>query len=182
MHDTLILNTDGQPLSLLPISAKSWQRAIHELCNNHVQVLHTYDDWVVRSPSTEFHVPSVVILNRYKRSKTTVRFSPRMIKLRDNYTCQYCGERFAETLLTMDHVLPHSHGGTKSWENIVTACQPCNGKRGNNTRIKPNVPGYKPSYWELVAKRKMQPIHIPHEAWLPYLDWQEDLVHVISRK
>ncbi len=56
---------------------------------------------------------------------------------RDNFKCQYCGldglHRFEDWLiLTLDHIHPHARGGTRTMENLVTACQPCNiikGKR-----------------------------------------------------
>ena len=56
---------------------------------------------------------------------------------RDHFKCQYCGldglHHFNNWLiLTIDHVHPHSRGGARSVDNLVTACQPCNlikGKR-----------------------------------------------------
>lgn len=56
---------------------------------------------------------------------------------RDHFKCQYCGldglHRFENWLiLTVDHVHPHSKGGARIMNNLVTACQPCNlikGKR-----------------------------------------------------
>jgi len=56
---------------------------------------------------------------------------------RDHFRCQYCGldghQSFENWLiLTIDHVHPHARGGSRSMDNLVTACQPCNlikGKR-----------------------------------------------------
>ena len=31
----------------------------------------------------------------------------------------------------LDHVVPRSRGGESVWENVVTACAPCNHKKGN---------------------------------------------------
>lgn len=39
---------------------------------------------------------------------------------------RYCGVR---TNLTVDHVVPLSKGGKWAWENLVTACTRCNGKK-----------------------------------------------------
>ena len=44
--------------------------------------------------------------------------------------CRYCGVR---SNLTIDHVRPTSKGGDWSWENLVTACVKCNGKKGDST-------------------------------------------------
>jgi 5-methylcytosine-specific restriction endonuclease McrA len=56
---------------------------------------------------------------------------------RDEFKCFYCGldgkidfENWM--ILTIDHVHPHAKGGSRSMDNLVTACQPCNlikGKR-----------------------------------------------------
>jgi len=43
---------------------------------------------------------------------------------RDDYTCQYCGERGKK--LECDHVHPVSKGGTHTDNNLVTACFSCN--------------------------------------------------------
>jgi hypothetical protein len=43
---------------------------------------------------------------------------------RDNYTCQYCGERGKR--LECDHVVPVSKGGSHDNSNLVTACFKCN--------------------------------------------------------
>ena len=46
------------------------------------------------------------------------------IFFRDNYTCQYCGER--GTKLECDHKHPVARGGSHDDENLVTACRTCN--------------------------------------------------------
>jgi len=35
--------------------------------------------------------------------------------------------------LTLDHVIPRSKGGPDSWENLVTACHKCNGRKGDQS-------------------------------------------------
>lgn len=52
---------------------------------------------------------------------------------RDENICLYCGNRFSALDLTRDHVMPVSRGGTDVWENVVTACRPCNHGKGNWT-------------------------------------------------
>ena len=44
--------------------------------------------------------------------------------------CRYCGTRSG---LTVDHVVPLSKGGKWVWENLVTACSKCNGKKGSKS-------------------------------------------------
>lgn len=50
---------------------------------------------------------------------------------RDNYTCQYCGERGKK--LECDHVYPVSRGGTHDDDNLKTACRSCNRNKRNKT-------------------------------------------------
>lgn len=52
---------------------------------------------------------------------------------RDRYLCAYCGDNFENKSLTIDHVHPKSRGGKNTWVNCVTACKPCNMRKGNKT-------------------------------------------------
>lgn len=49
---------------------------------------------------------------------------------RDHFTCRYCGRSAPVVVLEVDHIHPHSLGGTNDFDNLVTACHDCNnGKR-----------------------------------------------------
>ena len=56
-----------------------------------------------------------------------------LLFLRDRQLCCYCGTRKAAHALTRDHVTPLSHGGRDVWRNVVTACKPCNQRKGART-------------------------------------------------
>jgi len=43
----------------------------------------------------------------------------------------YCGEQFAASALTIDHVQPQMRGGDGSGGNVVTACADCNLRKGH---------------------------------------------------
>lgn len=169
MADTLVLNADGQLISYLPPSTINWKEAITYLWLEKVNVLEWYDDWVVRSSSWETRVPAVIMLKEMQRRKAKPRFSRYNVHLRDMFTCQYCQLQLPQSKLTMDHVLPISKGGKTNWENIVSACNPCNGKKGNNERIRPKILPYQPDYYELVAKRKQLDFEIRHPSWETWL-------------
>ena len=54
------------------------------------------------------------------------------IYLRDGLACAYCGSSVEEGVqLTLDHVKPHSKGGSNEATNLVTACSRCNSSRGD---------------------------------------------------
>lgn len=71
---------------------------------------------------------------------------------RDRHLCMYCGQHFGKPLLTRDHVLPTSRGGRDIWENVVSACLPCNVRKGGRTPQQANMPilaiPYRPSWVE----------------------------------
>ena len=50
---------------------------------------------------------------------------------RDRQVCAYCGHRFPLDDLTREHIVPTSRGGHDTWMNCITACRPCNGRKGN---------------------------------------------------
>jgi len=85
-------------------------------------------------------IPSVVVLHKYiRRFPFRLSCNRRNVFWRDNYQCQYCGNVFRFDLLTMDHVVPKSKGGEKSWENIVTSCASCNSQKRNRTPKEANT-------------------------------------------
>lgn len=169
MSDVLLLNTTGSPVSMLPLSVIPWQEAIRYLVLDKVTVLDWYDGWVVHSANWETKVPSVIMLKEFSNKKSHLRFSKANVFLRDEYKCQYCGTAVTKKTATLDHVLPASLGGKANWENAATACGPCNGTKGNNPKIKPARAPHKPSYWELVEKRKKMPFDYRHPSWAFFL-------------
>lgn len=61
-------------------------------------------------------------------------FADRMILYaRDRHVCGYCGDVFTARELTIDHIIPKSKGGRNTWTNTVSACKPCNTRKGNRT-------------------------------------------------
>lgn len=184
--DVLILNADGNPLSIMPLSIINWQTAIRLMVVDKVNMIAEYDNWTVRSPSTTMSVPSIVICTDYIKWNRQIKYSRSNVYLRDDYTCQLqstyrCkqahgkGHRVSE--LTLDHVVPRAHGGKTNWGNVTTACKDCNGSKGSDRNVRPKHAPRKPSYYELVAKRQKMGLTIRDLQWMTYLTWDEDLVH-----
>jgi 5-methylcytosine-specific restriction endonuclease McrA len=76
---------------------------------------------------------------------------------RDHHLCCYCGSQKRPELLTRDHIVPLSRGGGDHWKNVVTACKPCNQKKGAKTPERAGmlmlyVP-YTPSLYEALILR-----------------------------
>lgn len=82
----------------------------------------------------ELRIPRILRLTRFEKMlMQTVRFNRKNLFARDDQTCQYCGRHAPLSQLSMDHVIPRSHGGSTSWENIVCCCLKCNGRKGGRT-------------------------------------------------
>jgi hypothetical protein len=53
------------------------------------------------------------------------------IYLRDGCACAWCGATLeGGAKLTLDHLTPHSKGGSNNERNLVTCCKACNDSRG----------------------------------------------------
>jgi 5-methylcytosine-specific restriction endonuclease McrA len=187
-NEVLLLNADCSPLSFIPISSISWQEAVKFLYVNAVDVLHTYENWEVHSPSTVIKVPSVVMFKNQVKSvrkwiaKECGSPQKHLVFLRDVYICQYCNEVFPRSRLTIDHVIPKYHGGKTKWDNITTACESCNCRRGHNIKIQPRIKPFHPTYSQLIKNMRKFPISIPAESWNYYLGWDEDKIRIIDPK
>lgn len=174
--DTLVLNADLSAFSLLPLSIINYREAIKLIYLGKVQALEEYEHWIVHSQKMSMHVPAIVVTKKYFNKTNSVRFTKGNVALRDDYRCQYCGDKFILDELTLDHYIPKSMGGKKSFENCVISCGPCNWSRGHDISIKPMSVPRKPTYFELVKKRKQYPIFLKHKSWNKYLQWPERLL------
>lgn len=52
---------------------------------------------------------------------------------RDKNLCAYCGNHFSYDDLSCDHIQPVSRGGKNVWQNVVSACKPCNQRKNDQT-------------------------------------------------
>ena len=189
MSEVLVLNADGTPLSQIPLSVVSWQTAMRLIFTDKVKILKEYDNWVVRSQTMSMKVPSIVIMSDQVKYRKQLKYSRNNIYFRDNFTCQLqttsrCKQAHGKVKLselTIDHIVPRSRGGKTSWLNVCTACKECNSEKGNDATIIPKKPPTKPSYYEILAKRKTLPITIRDEEWKFYIDWPAELIRVLPQ-
>lgn len=160
----LVLNQNYEPLNICNV-----RRAIVLLDRGKAELL-VDGRGVLRTPRAVVPVPSVIRLHYLvRRPFVQRRLSRREVFQRDNYTCQYCGRQTKD--LTVDHVIPRHRGGPNTWENVVTACIPCNHKKAGRT---PQEAGMR------LLRRPRSPYAHPYviffnhqlqEEWKPYLPW-----------
>ncbi|MTI89689.1 MAG: HNH endonuclease [Balneolaceae bacterium] len=131
------------------------------------ELLHDDPNKKLRTTRRSYQFPSVIRLRRYIHIPySKIVLSRRNVMRRDNFTCMYCGKK---SDLTIDHIMPKSRGGADSWENLTTACDKCNVKKGNMTPDEARMP---------LKKKPYRPIPITffrdvsggvQELWKPYL-------------
>jgi 5-methylcytosine-specific restriction endonuclease McrA len=159
---SLVLNQDFRPISVCSI-----QRAFVLVFMNKVEMVSSFNGTKFHTVDQEYHIPAVVRLHSYVSVPYRgVELSRQNIFKRDNYECQYCG---SENDLSIDHVLPRSRGGGSNWKNLVTACKPCNARKGDYTPDEADMPltqkPFKPSY--IMFLRHFSGFEF--EEWRPYL-------------
>jgi 5-methylcytosine-specific restriction endonuclease McrA len=138
------------------------------------------DDDVIRTPSRRIRIPRVIQLASYDRvPHREVRFTRRNIFFRDRNRCQYCGKVFAQRDLNLDHVVPLSRGGRSEWTNVVTACVPCNSRKGSRSPEEAALKLFrrpkKPAGHPILRSSWIQSFH---EEWRTFLDeayWNVEL-------
>jgi 5-methylcytosine-specific restriction endonuclease McrA len=168
----LVLNQSYEPIQVCSV-----RRAIVLVFRGRAEVIEALDLYV-RTVSERFPVPSVVRLGLYVRvAPKQLALSKKNVLKRDGHRCQYCGSGFPVGELTFDHVVPVSQGGRKDWENIVTACIPCNRRKGGRTPAQAGMqvirPPCRPTRSPVV--RITFGLRDAPESWRDYLYWNVEL-------
>ncbi len=163
MHQVLVLNASFEPLNVCSV------RRAHVLVGKgRAEVLERLDA-PLRSSTATFVRPHVIRLTQYVRVPPAVkrRISRRALFARDGWRCVYCGT--AGGRLTLDHVVPRSRGGASIWENVVTACAPCNLHKGDRTleELRLSLPRTPRAPAPVLFIRLSLP-RVP-DSWRPYL-------------
>jgi 5-methylcytosine-specific restriction endonuclease McrA len=165
MSRVLVLNATYEPLNVVSI-----RRAVILLLKEKAEIVEAAEAWL-RSEQLSLPVPLVIRLVYYVRIPRhfSLPLSRRTILARDFYTCQYCNQQFGKASLTIDHVVPRSRGGETRWDNVVTACGPCNRRKGDRTPEEAGMPlqrqPRRPRYLALTLLEESS----AHQAWDKYM-------------
>ncbi|MBI2860695.1 MAG: HNH endonuclease [Chloroflexi bacterium] len=131
-YPVLVLNQNYEPLMVCRA-----RRAVVLIFQGKAEML---EDGVglVHSATSSFPLPSVIRLGRQvKRPRQKKRLTRLEVFNRDHHTCQYCGRQSHQ--LSLDHIIPRYRGGPHTWENVVSACIPCNRKKAGRTPQEANM-------------------------------------------
>lgn len=136
MKRALLLNADWSPMHFVADTDAIilLYKGRAELIDSPTTGEPSQWDEVWHSPSTSIHVPATLRLVKYVHKKWKApRFRKKVLFNRDDWKCQYCGDKLNWESITIDHVLPVSRGGPMTWLNCVTACRACNRRKDNRT-------------------------------------------------
>ena len=171
----LVLNADYTPLSYYPLSLWGWQTSVKAVFLDRVDIVAEYAR-EIHSPSFTMRLPSLIALKQYVKPASHPAFTRFNLFLRDKFACQYCG---VPSDLTFDHVVPRAYGGRTTWENVTTACAPCNLRKGGRTpaeaHMMPRQRPFQPTTHHLQENGRAFPPHYLHETWRDYLYWDIEL-------
>jgi 5-methylcytosine-specific restriction endonuclease McrA len=125
LQQVLVLNASYEPLNVCSV-----RRAYVLVLKRKAEVVEEFDR-PLHSASATHPWPHVIRLVTYVHVPRAAqrKISRRALFARDGWRCVYCGT--AGGRLTLDHVVPRSRGGGSVWENVVTACAPCNLRKGD---------------------------------------------------
>ncbi len=122
----LVLNQNYEALNICRV-----RRAVVLLYWGRAEMLENGSGFI-HSVGYDFPVPSVIRLAyMIKRPWPKRKLTRLEVFNRDRYTCQYCGKETRQ--LTLDHVIPRYRGGQHTWENVVSACIPCNRRKAGRS-------------------------------------------------
>lgn len=121
-----LLNASFEPLS----NNVTLKRAAKLLVKGKATVHEALDGKFLR----HWPWPRVLILVKYVKIASEVLYRPPTVSRkgvlrRDAQRCGYCNRHAT----TVDHILPKSRGGPNTWSNLISACRPCNDRKGART-------------------------------------------------
>ena len=81
---------------------------------------------------SRLEIPAIIAVRgrRVHKPDGTIPFDRAALLRRDRNICVYCAQRFRESELTVEHILPTSRGGATSFGNTAAACKRCNSLKG----------------------------------------------------
>jgi 5-methylcytosine-specific restriction endonuclease McrA len=139
---TLLLNADMRPFDVVP-----WKKGLMMILQTEdskemksAYALEYFNKQIKDSVGRSYPIPAVIALKNYIHlNYGRATYNKMNVFIRDDFTCQYCGRTLDRSHLTIDHIIPRSKykelGNKKytvnSFENVVTACKPCNARKAD---------------------------------------------------
>ncbi len=175
----LVLNKNWQPVDEITVEV-----ALANMCKGSVRGMEmgdmrpvTWEEWItlsvrdtdlslktIRGP---VRVPRVVLANDYAgMPEKEPKLDRKGVGERDRYRCGYTGDYCPDG--NLDHVVPASRGGKRSWENITWSRKDINHLKANRT---PEEAGLKLRHKPIKPRRikACMRIRAKHPDWKPFV-------------
>ena len=199
---TLVLNSGWQPITIASV-----RKSVIKVCTGlgsflepESYLLHDFDSWLAldvdedapaisASSGLRMRVPEIIVLKSFSAfPHKQVKLTRRNLLIRDNFRCQYSGQKLTAKEATIDHIMPQSRGGKHTWENVVISAVEVNSKKAERTPeeagmsllSKPVQPKWSPIYskFSRVAMTGNYPESWRHfikqkDTWTPEDYWDE---------
>lgn len=141
----LIVDAHGQPVRWAVLARAARYYASGKVLTDLGENLFSMSGGVQEDSGrrSEFVTSSIVMIrgrHRIPSGHAHVGLTKHRLFIRDHQICAYCGDRFPESELTVEHIVPVSRGGQHAWTNVVTACRSCNTRKGNRTPEQARMP------------------------------------------
>lgn len=163
-RNVLVLNS-----SYLPVNVVAARRALTLLVKGAAEIQDA-SPFFVHTARETIALPSVIRLLYYaKIPKSTRAMSRRDILQRDRKRCQYCGITVGPSTFTLDHVRPRARGGESTYQNLVTACKPCNNRKSDRTPEEAGMTLLRRPHRVMLQTRHRLQAGAEDSAWEPYL-------------
>jgi 5-methylcytosine-specific restriction endonuclease McrA len=152
-NKVILLNADFSLVGLI-----TWRKAVKLISKKRVEVIKNSDNILHNFEKTfSLAIPLVIRLLKLVREifGKRVPYSKRNVFTRDDFICQYCGNKVS-TNASVDHIKPRSLGGKSEWTNTTTACLKCNNMKDSRTceqaKMYPKNKAYQPTINEFILK------------------------------
>jgi len=123
-QSVLVLNRNWQPVAVFSVGVAitTVMREMGWILEPKTYRLLEFEAWresepegarMIKTPSGGVPAPDIIVLKEYAgQPKRGLSFSRRNLYRRDDYTCQFCGDRPGASALTIDHAAARRAGRT----------------------------------------------------------------------
>jgi len=131
-------------------------------------------DIPLHSPSVTVRAPTVLVARNFD-SMPVISYSryPTIHQIceRDDFIDQYSGKKLSSKEVSVDHVIPASRGGGKTWENLVVTHKEINYRKGNKLNHEIGL---------RLIKQPKKPLPMPLSSLIReihHVDWRHFVLH-----
>jgi len=145
-REVLILNKSWNPIRIQTVldAITLVYRKRAAFINVQNYEVYGWDNWVKIPPKEgeeyittsyfSFKIPKVIVLTHFNDIPVyRVNINKRTIFESDNFICQYSNKKVSLKSGNLDHIIPKSKGGKKTWNNIVCCDAKINSFKNDRT-------------------------------------------------